>query len=311
MKLSRPTFILAVVTSALAHMIGVVMLIEITKKNTSFYQEIVTLTLLPNSAAPTEADSETPKPLSRPIQSNPPIRPNQWRSFDKHPTLVDPEAIITSIPTPSQTTALVHRENTIPALTVRPQKVGPASTLEAMPPLTQDMKSVINKSVEVGAHIANSAPPTRPSILQTRHHFLHERLSNLPASPPLHSSSTKTTASQPRPPLEYPDQNTQRISLIRRNESIAEYKLEELGNHPPTYPRIARQLGLEGRVVLLVLVTSAGRAKNVSVLKTSGAEILDDAAISAVAQWTFAPATIREIGVESTILVPIRFRLEN
>ena len=312
MKLGPPIFILAVGASTLAHIIGVVLLIEITKKNASFYQEKVTLTLLPSSAVPTKPDIETPIPLSPPMHSNPLIRPNQWHSFAKQPTLVDPETSIASIPPSLQIRELVHQESTIQTLIVQPKQAEAASKLEAMTPLKQDGKSLINKSMEAAEHLAISKPSTEFLVLQTHRHFLHEHPGNTPpASPPLHSSSTKTPANQPRSPLDDPAQNARPISLISRNESVAEYKLKALGNKPPTYPRAARKQGLEGRVVLSVMVTSSGLPKHISVFETSGAEILDYAAVSAIAKWHFVPAKIRDTPVDSKLLIPIRFQLKD
>ena len=254
MKLGPPIFILAVGASTLVHMLGLVLLIENTKKNASFYQEKVTFNLLPNSAAPIELYTETPNPLSPSEHSNPPIRPNQWRSITKYPTLLEPETSIAPTPPPLQERALVHSESTIQTLTVEPRQVGAASKLEAIPSLKQEGKFVISL-MEARTHIAISEPPTGPSIPQTNRQFLNERLGNPPSFPPPHSNSSKTAANQPRLPLGNPARNAQQLPLIARNESIAEYKLEELGNQPPAYPRTARKQGVEGRVVLSVIIT--------------------------------------------------------
>ena len=307
MKLGPPIFILAVGASTLVHMLGLVLLIENTKKNASFYQEKVTFNLLPNSAAPIELNTETPKPFSPSEHSNPSIRPNQWRSFTKYPTLLEPETSIAPTPPPLQKRALAHSKSSIQTLIVEPRQAGAASKLEAIPNLKQEGKFIINRLMEARTHIAISKPPTRPSILQTNRQFLHERLGNSPS----HSNSSKTAANQPRLPIGNPAQNAQQLPLIARNESIAEYKLEELGNQPPTYPRTARKQGVEGRVVLSVFVTSTGLPKHVSVFESSGAEILDNAALSAIATWTFVPAKIRNKPVDSKLMIPIRFQLEN
>lgn len=56
---------------------------------------------------------------------------------------------------------------------------------------------------------------------------------------------------------------------------------------PPTYPPIARQLGITGTVVVITTVDAAGKV--VKAESTSGNKLLATAAIDAVKQWKFAP----------------------
>lgn len=78
-------------------------------------------------------------------------------------------------------------------------------------------------------------------------------------------------------------------------------------NHPPAYPPQATAENREGRAVLRVVVDRQGVAREVTLLKSSGHEDLDAAAIAAVARWRFAPALQNKTPVEQTIAVPIRF----
>ena len=77
----------------------------------------------------------------------------------------------------------------------------------------------------------------------------------------------------------------------------------------PSYPSAARQQGLEGVVVLGVLVGVDGRAVEIAVKTSSGARALDDAAVDAVTRWRFAPAREGRKAVESWVEVPLRFAL--
>lgn len=78
----------------------------------------------------------------------------------------------------------------------------------------------------------------------------------------------------------------------------------------PRYPRAARDLGIEGVVVLQVVVAADGSLESVDVAKSSGSALLDRAAIAAVESWKFRPATVRGEPVRSTLrLPPVKFRL--
>ena len=78
----------------------------------------------------------------------------------------------------------------------------------------------------------------------------------------------------------------------------------------PSYPTAAREQGLEGVVVLGVLVGVNGRAVEISVRTSSGARVLDDAAVDAVRRWRFAPAKEGRRAVESWVEVPLKFALQ-
>ena len=62
-------------------------------------------------------------------------------------------------------------------------------------------------------------------------------------------------------------------------------------DRPPVYPEIARRRGQQGRVVLHVNVSAEGMPVAVTVAESSGYASLDTAALAAVQQWRFVPAT--------------------
>ena len=85
------------------------------------------------------------------------------------------------------------------------------------------------------------------------------------------------------------------------------------GTNPlPPYPLVARRLGVEGVVLLEVVVAPDGRPAEVRVLRSSGFAPLDDSAAATVRQrWRFLPARRGGTAVQSRVTVPIRFRLDD
>lgn len=80
-------------------------------------------------------------------------------------------------------------------------------------------------------------------------------------------------------------------------------------NSPPSYPLEAVRQRLEGVVFLRLKITKQGKVANVELIKSSGHQILDTAAINAVAKWHGQPAKKWGLPVTSTERLPVRFRL--
>ncbi len=77
----------------------------------------------------------------------------------------------------------------------------------------------------------------------------------------------------------------------------------------PQYPRMARRLGQEGRVLLRLIINAEGRPESVEVAESSHSRF-EDPAVRAVKQWRFHPATRGGQPVASRVLLPIVFNLE-
>jgi protein TonB len=83
-----------------------------------------------------------------------------------------------------------------------------------------------------------------------------------------------------------------------------------LSGTPPVYPEQARRRGWEGTVLLRVQLDADGRVQTVTVLRSSGYPVLDQAAVSQIASWRFKPSLHDGKPQPSTLRVPVKFRLE-
>jgi protein TonB len=88
-------------------------------------------------------------------------------------------------------------------------------------------------------------------------------------------------------------------------------RLEYLQAPPPAYPRDALREGIQGTVMLQVLVDVDGRPLDVQIQHGSGNRLLDNAARRQVLErWTFRPAMKDGRAVQAIGLVPIAFNLD-
>ncbi|MFH1349554.1 MAG: energy transducer TonB, partial [Pseudomonadota bacterium] len=88
-------------------------------------------------------------------------------------------------------------------------------------------------------------------------------------------------------------------------EAVPAYK----SNPRPQYPALARRRGLEGTVVLEVLVSREGKVNDLRLFRSSGYTLLDQAAIGSVKNWLFEPGKKGNEEIEMWVRVPVRFQL--
>lgn len=96
-------------------------------------------------------------------------------------------------------------------------------------------------------------------------------------------------------------------------EIVPYYKVEvkpkPIHQQKPRYPDLARRAGIEGQTVVKALVDIDGSVMDVQILKSSGNQMLDEAALSAARRWRFSPAKQRDKFVRVYVSIPIKFRL--
>lgn|GEM_PF-500537 len=163
--------------------------------------------------------------------------------------------------------------------------------------------------------------PTPAPPVQRKEGRRRSTLEPIPPSPAPEAPPPLLTQTMPKPAREVavPAERPEKIaaSEITSSNLVApvaptppRFSASYLQNPAPRYPLAARRAGEQGTVTLKVRVTSEGLPERVEVEKTSGSSRLDAAALDAVRQWRFVPARRGATPVESWVLVPVVFRLE-
>lgn len=126
------------------------------------------------------------------------------------------------------------------------------------------------------------------------------------AVPPI--EATQSTAPAPAAALAPPAEA--KPAAIPEAVSQPRFDADYLNNPAPPYPPLSRRMGEEGKVVLRVSVNPQRAADSVEVKTSSGSTRLDEAAVNTVKRWKFIPAKRGDSPIQSWVLVPIIFKLE-
>ncbi|WP_407333825.1 TonB family protein [Enterovibrio sp. 27052020O] len=78
----------------------------------------------------------------------------------------------------------------------------------------------------------------------------------------------------------------------------------------PTYPRMAMRKGMQGNVLIEVWLDESGNQIKQALVKSSGFDLLDSAAISAVKKWRFQSHTVNGVALAHRVRIPVRFNLD-
>src|SRR5205814_5654378 len=88
-------------------------------------------------------------------------------------------------------------------------------------------------------------------------------------------------------------------------------KAELLSSPPAEYPRILRRAGIQGRVVVQVVIDTLGRVEPGSPRVVSSSNpALNEPALNAVREAVFRPARVRRRAVRVRVRAPIEFNAD-
>ncbi len=98
-------------------------------------------------------------------------------------------------------------------------------------------------------------------------------------------------------------------TALKAAESEPVFNANYLNNPAPYYPQSAKRKGIQGKVLLNVVVKTDGSAASVQISRSSGSNELDEAALDAVKQWKFIPAKSKGQFVQASVIVPVEFKI--
>jgi len=167
-----------------------------------------------------------------------------------------------------------------------PQKIEPKPT--PTPPKTINIEKTITTTKATTRQITQ--PSTKPE-----------------PKPKPELKSRPAAKSKPTNNLQQPKQKATKTSakiVLPSTDATAE------SNYPPQYPRLSKRLGEEGQVILELQVLANGTVDKLIVKQSSGHDRLDQAALAAVQQWRYTPATRNGQAIAYPYEQPIIFSLQ-
>jgi protein TonB len=78
----------------------------------------------------------------------------------------------------------------------------------------------------------------------------------------------------------------------------------------PTYPELAKQAGIEGSVLLRLLIGENGKVISASIIQSDVTPAMEKAAIAAARQFRFKPAQKRGRPVRAYMAFPVAFKIQ-
>ncbi|CZF82036.1 transport protein TonB [Grimontia celer] len=135
------------------------------------------------------------------------------------------------------------------------------------------------------------------------------------------SKEEKTKPLPPKKPIEKPEEKPKETAeeMSKENQMtqakssspmLVERPTFKVRPSQPKYPRMAKRKGMEGTVLIEVWLDEEGNQTNRSLLKSSGFELLDGAAMDAVKKWRFNGHEENGVALAHRVRIPVRFNLD-
>ena len=180
---------------------------------------------------------------------------------------------------------------------IKPEIIPPPPVVKPPPPPPPKVQKVIPQAKPVAAlrtaHAEDNVKFTDIAIAE------NTEATHI-SGPAVAAPGPTVEAAPPAPP----------VAKVEEPVTEATANAAYLNNPKPDYPSAAARQGWGGTVTLRVRVLADGHAESVTVKKSSGRKVLDDAAIAAVKNWTFVPSKRGSAAIDGWATVPIVFNPE-
>jgi len=193
-----------------------------------------------------------------------------------------------------------------PTATTAPKSARTAARSTRRTPAPAPAKHASSAAPENGIVVTNRAvlPPLQVEVVAgNRHNAVHPGSTSMRVD--MDSAPSETS---PGPPVEVASAEPAPVTPASGHARISRDAILEVENPvQPDYPMLARQMKVQGSVVLEALISKDGGIQELQVLR--GPAILADAARQAVRQWRFKPYLQDGQAVETQAHITVNFTI--
>ncbi len=184
---------------------------------------------------------------------------------------------------------------------VQQPAVSPSSTDKPQPPAMPKPARTQAQAAQKTAAKTRPAPSTA-AAQHTKPAESRQAARQTQPPQPASVAKTETTAAAPRPQATPAAPGAQQ-KIISKQPRFARQP------SAPTYPASARRRQQQGTVWLDVELDARGKQIDIQILRSSGVQSLDQAALAAVQKWQFLPEQHNGVAVASRVHIPVAFAL--
>ncbi|MCE4934354.1 energy transducer TonB [Aliivibrio fischeri] len=198
------------------------------------------------------------------------------------PSVPTPQSVQTKkneVTKPKQQTTV---EKTVQKQVVKKKPVQPKQ--KPKPKKKMVKKPTISKPIEPEKKILKEKAETKPTTKTAKK-----------TDKPVEKESTAKPVASKSGATEKP-QLVQKPSFLKRPDA-------------PRYPRIAQRKGIEGTALYEIWLNENGKQIKQELITSSGAQVLDEAALNAIRDWQFSPQVINGQAIAHRVQIPVRFSL--
>jgi len=227
--------------------------------------------------------------------------------------LVQPQAVMTPTPPPPMPTTRTYRSepptpplqaSLTPPRSVKPSPLTPSKQVQ---PILQDTHAsqTLKAREMMKMRVPSHAPQAAPSLTPARRR--QDSLNGV--MPSAVRKERSTTPSLPAPPTLAKPHALTATPPDQTGSTVTSPNI--ISSSRPIYPRMARESGWEGTVIVRTLIDTNGFPSQVKIHKSCGHPTLDQAAQDAIKSWTFHPAKDGNIPITKWVDIPIKFDLNS
>lgn len=169
---------------------------------------------------------------------------------------------------------------------------------------TSNIADSIPSTEEQTTSTAVTKPEMSPQVDKTNHNkkIVTAKIKSVPAKKLEIASASANTANTPS--------SNQSIQLSQKTVSLLQADLEKSLALYFQYPRLAIKRGWQGEVQLFIRIEADGRLTSISLLQSSGYELLDKSAMKSVKSIEVLPEAIVLLhGKSFDLILPVRYIL--